>query len=287
VDEGHETTVIPLFEASDAIRTNLQMKQPLQHHPQQFIRSQPLQSPGFSLSATANIITRFSSLDIANFNLRPGQVLRTGVSLIEASVGSGIISLRVDDTITLHTGTAGSDSSNQQILNLMTMPQWPGIEQATAVLKLPGSNNSTRSNDQADRLFRILLNKPAASSYDLSRDSGQHEHQKYQQHQQQHQQQYQPPRDLNLPLIIDRHVDAIQQDQQQHRQRTITTTINTTGHSTHSSSRKRPVDLEIRRPPHKPWRSPAQRPPVSTSDYLAPSRSSSCPYKIGKLEDYD
>jgi len=107
---------------------------------------------------------------ITALKFQPGRIFRGTVS---NDLNSGSISLRVDSAVTLEASALGSE----QMLKLLALPQWPGLEQTFAVLRLP---------EQGERMFKILLNQAACTGYDMSKQA-----------------------ERKFPLVIDRHLNAI------------------------------------------------------------------------------
>jgi hypothetical protein len=121
-------------------------------------------------SGALSTIMDSNNLHITALTFRPGQIFRGTFS---NDLSSGSMSLRVDSAVTLEASSLGS----QQMLKLLALPQWPGLEHTFAVLRLP---------EDGSAMFKILLNQAASPSYDMSQKAEQ-----------------------NFPLVIDRHVGAI------------------------------------------------------------------------------
>jgi hypothetical protein len=121
-------------------------------------------------SGSLTTIMDSNNLHITALTFQPGQVFRGTFS---NDLSSGSISLRVDSEVTLEASALGS----QQVLKLLALPQWPGLEHTFAVFRLP---------EEGSAILNIVLNQAASSSYDMSKKAAQ-----------------------NFPLVVDRHVGAI------------------------------------------------------------------------------
>jgi len=123
-------------------------------------------------------IAHVGCLDVSAFHFRPGQVLQSGYL---ASQGDGqasqVITLLADEQLQVNL-TSDDCQELVQSLELVELPNFPGLEKTTPVLKMP---------DTIEDPVRVIMNKTAQKGYSLTE-----------------------PQDERLPLIFDRNSRNIQ-----------------------------------------------------------------------------
>lgn len=103
-------------------------------------------------------VPQLGCMDISAFNLSPGQSLRGNrIAVAENGEPQRLMTVEIDDTIKVKIMNA--ESQVCQSLEIVSLPQWQGLRDAAAIIKLPSAGHGA---------VKMILDKTAQKGYSLS-----------------------------------------------------------------------------------------------------------------------